>query len=170
MREIEKALIGNAIRSLDLLHRVLFVWALLALTYLLLPGNITQATVKLSFSDLQVPASIARLLVVSLLFLVPFIGHALLDNARRAMDLLAEPDRVVLISTYPSLATTEARSMRLLFGFALVYTQYWIALGFITPSDGIFWDYRFGMAFAFCAPMVFFTSRLRWWDDPHRPR
>lgn len=165
MSEVEKALVANATRCFDALHRVLLLWGALALAYLLLPRESDTATVKLSFSELQVPSSVARLLLLSLIFLTAFIGHSLLDTARRVLDRLADSENLIVVMTYPSIATTEARGMRLLFGLALACMQYSIAISLFTPEDATLWQYRFGLAFLYCSPMVFFAARLRWWDQ-----
>lgn len=164
MTDVEKALVANATRCFDLLHRTLLLWGALLLAYFLLPHGPESATIKLSFSEFQVPSTVAKVLLLSGVILLGFFAESLLQSVLGLATRLENSEVLITILTYPSIATLRSRGMRALFGLGLSYMQYSAALGYLSPANPFLWEYRFGVAFALCAPMIFFAATLRNWD------
>jgi hypothetical protein len=129
------AIAANAIRCIDLLHRLLLFWILLALALLFSPPSGSTVALKLPFTELSVPALLAKILLASVLFLVGFAARELLLQLKDVARKLIGSDHLLVVLTYPSIATIRNPSSRVMAGLLITYSQVLLELSLFGPSQ-----------------------------------
>ncbi|MGL6613591.1 hypothetical protein ACSZN8_06830 [Aeromonas caviae] len=164
MNEINNALCGNAIKCMELLHRLLGMWALLCLATAYLP-TVENTLLKLPFVDVDVPVDSARWTCAVVIFIVGIVGCATLKKLQELSKHLEGTDSLIVVLTHPSIATLGAPWQRLLLGYGLAFVQYSVGVALWSPMPEMFGGRPdFGLAFLYSSSMFFFAWTLRDWN------
>jgi hypothetical protein len=158
MTDISSNLCTNAVKCMELLHRLLFAWLVLAIVTAYLPDAAASAQVKLPFTDVNIPVSSARWACAVVIFFVGVAGCAILRSLRDLCSRLAETPYLQVVLTYPSLATLGTRGQRVLLGYGLAFVQYSSGYALWSPMPRAFGGAPdIGLAFLFATPMLLFA-------------
>lgn len=165
MTDISSALCTNAIKCMELLHRLVFAWLALAIVTAYLPSAASSAQVKLPFTDVNIPVNSARWACAVVIFFVGVAGCALLKSLQDLCLRLAETSHLQVVLTYPSLATLGTGRQRVLLGYGLAFVQFSAGYALWSPMPKAFGGAPdIGLAFLFAAPMFWFAWELRDWQ------
>jgi hypothetical protein len=165
MTDISSALCTNAIKCMELLHRLVLAWLALAIVTAYLPSAAASAQVKLPFTDVDMPVNSARWACAVVIFFAGVTGCALLQSLRELCRRLAETPHLQVVLTYPSIATLGTARQRVLLGYGLAFVQYSAGHALWSPMPQVFGGAPdIGLAFLFATPMFWFAWELRDWQ------
>ncbi|GDY37184.1 hypothetical protein ACINB_30760 [Acidovorax sp. NB1] len=170
MTDVNSSIRENAIRCLDLLHRLLGVWLVLCLIAAYLPTASNGAQLRLPFTDVNVPVNSARWTCAVAIFVVGVVGCVMLRQVRDLCAYLSSTEHVAVVLTYPSIATLGSPRQRMLFGQALAGIQYFVGIQLWSPMPRMFGGAPdIGLAFLYAVPMFWFAWDLRDWQKSLSP-
>jgi hypothetical protein len=165
MQELHTALSENAIRCMELLHRVLGVWLLLCLVAAYVPSVSGNAELKLPFADVKVPVNSAKWTLAFTIFFVGIAASAILRRLRHICLALGDSERLAVVLTYPSVATLGTRRLRALFGYGLAFVQYAVGYELVAPMPQFLGGSPdIGLSFIYAGSAFFFTWELQDWQ------
>lgn len=149
---------------MELLHRLLGIWAVMCLATAYLP-SVDSTPLKLPFVDINVPVDSARWTCAVVIFIFGVIGCATLKHLRGLCQRLEGTDHLIVVLTYPSIATLGSPWQRQLLGYSFAFAQYWVGVALWSPMPEMFGGQPdFGLAFAYAGSMFWFAWDLRDWD------
>ena len=165
MSDVTSALCGNAIKCMDLLHRIVFAWLLLCIAVAFLPSAAASAQLKLPYTDVAIPINSARWACGIAIFFAGVVGYTVLVQLRQLCVRLATTEYLVVVLSYPSIATLGTPWLRSVCGYSLAFVQYSVGYGFLSPMTS-YWGGApdAGLAFLYAGPMFFFAWELRDWQ------
>lgn len=163
--DVHSALCGNAIKCMELLHRIVVAWLVLCIVVTFLPPAAATAQLKLPFTDVTVPIDSAQWACGIVIFLSGFVGCAVLSQLQRLCVRLASTEHLEVVLSYPSIATLGTPRLRSLFGYGLAFVQYSVGYGLWSPMPRYLGGAPdIGLAFLYATPMFFFAWELRDWQ------
>ncbi|MGU5738815.1 hypothetical protein [Aeromonas caviae] len=164
MNDINSALCGNAVKCMELLHRLLFAWALLCIAAAYLP-SVENTSLQLPFVDVNVPVDSARWTCAVAIFIMGVVGCATLQQLHGLCKHLEDSDHLIVILTHPSIATLGTPWQRQLLGYSFAFVQYSVGIALWSPMPEMFGGRPdFGLAFLYSSSMFFFAWTLRDWN------
>lgn len=170
MTDVNTSLCENAIRCMNLLHRLLGVWLFLCLIAAYLPTASTGAQLQLPFTEVNVPVDSARWTCAVAIFVAGIVGCVMLRQVRGLCAYLSRTEHVAVVLTYPSIATLGTPGQRMFFGQALAGIQYFVGIQLWSPMPRMFGGAPdIGLAFLYAAPMFWFAWDLRDWQKGLTP-
>lgn len=165
MSSVDTALAANAMKCMELLHRLLTVCLLLALVAAFLPSSATTE-LKLPYIDVVIPVNSARWVCGVVIFFLGFCGCAILEQLRAISGALADSDQLQIVLTYPSIATLGTPGQRMLVGYALAFIQYSVGFEMFSPMPNFMGGSPdIGLAFLYAFPMFLFAWKLKDWQQ-----
>lgn len=164
MSDLHKLLYDNAIKCMELLHKILAVWCFLTLMVAFLPTGSDSAQLKLPILEFSVPYNSTRWIGGILIFVAGFFAQELLKKLEGICASLKDGEHLEAVLTYPSIATIGTPGQRGFSGLVLAFIQYSAGATLIPKMHLFGSDAHFGLAFLYCAPMLFFGSALNGWQ------
>lgn len=165
MTNSTNSICGNAIKSMDLLHRVLGVWLLLSIFTAFLPSPPASTQLKLPFTEVSIPVNSARWACTIIIFLGGIACCTVLSHLRRLCDMLAESEQLSVVLTYPSVATLGTPGLRAVLGYGFAFVQYSVGYQMFAPMPPLFGGTpSTGLAFLYASSMFWFAWGLRDWQ------
>jgi hypothetical protein len=179
MSDVQSALCGNAVKCMELLHRIVFVWLLLCITVAFLPSAAASAQLKLPYTDVVIPVNSARWACGIVIFFSGVVGYTVLRQLRQLCAKLATTEHLVVVLSYPSIATLGTPWLRSMCGYGLAFVQYSVGYGLWAMGYGLWamgsglWSPMpsylggaadAGLAFLYAGPMFLFAWELRDWQ------
>lgn len=166
MADVNASVGANAVKSVELLHRMLGYWLVLCLVAAYLPATKSGAQLKLPFTEVAVPVNTARWSCAIVIFLVGAVGCVMLKHLRDLCVFLSKTEEIAVVLTYPSVATVGTPRKRFIFGLALAGIQYSVGIQLWSPMPEMFGGRPdFGLAFLYAGPMVLFAWVLQDWQQ-----
>ena len=170
MIEVQSSLCGNAIRCMDLLHRLVAAWLVLSIVAAFLPATASSAQLKLPYTDVNIPVNSARWTCAVVIFFTGIVGCTILKQLRGLCLSLAQSDHLAVVLTYPSMATLGTPRQRMLFGYALAFVQYSVGYELWSPMPRLFGGAPdIALAFLYAGPMFWLAWDLRDWQKSVTP-
>ncbi len=166
MTDTAANLCGNAIKSMNLLHRVLGAWLLLSVFTAFLPSAPASAQLRLPFTEVSVPVDSARWACTVVIFSGGIACCAILSHLRRLCEMLAQSEHLVVVLTYPSIATLGTPGLRATLGYGFAFVQYSVGYQLFAPMPEFLGGAPdIGLAFLYASSMFWFAWELRDWQN-----
>ena len=165
MTDVNTSLAGNAIKCMDLMHRILSAWLVLSLIAAFLPSSADDAQLRLPFTEITVPINSARWACAVVIFFAGFIVCAILKQLRELCVFLEQSEYLQVVLSYPALATLGAPWQRAFVGYGLAFIQYSVGYQLFSPMPPMFGSAPdIGLAFLYSGPMFLVAWELRDWQ------
>lgn len=165
MTDVGSALCANAIKCMELLHRIVLAWLVVSVAAAFLPSTAFSAQLKLPYTEVNVPINLARWACAVLIFFAGVAGYTILKQLRELCITLAPTEHLSVVLTYPSIATLGTPWLRVLLGYGLAFVQYSVGFGLWSPMPPLIGGAPdVGLAFLYAAPMFWFAWELRDWQ------
>ena len=170
MTNVGSALCANAIKCMELLHRIVFAWLIVSVAVAFLPSTASTAQLKLPYTDVNVPINSARWACAVVIFFTGVAGYTILKQLRELCITLASTEHLTVVLSYPSIATLGTPWLRVLLGYGFAFIQYSVGFGLWSPMPPLFGGSPdVGLAFIYAAPMFWFAWELRDWQKGIQP-
>jgi len=165
MTNVSSALCSNAIRCMELLHRIVIAWLLLCIAAAFMPTAAAGVQLKLPYTDVTIPINSARWACGIVIFLSGIVGYTVLVQLKHLCIKLATTEHLEVALSYPSIATLGTPRLRSVCGYGLAFVQYSVGYGFWSPMPSYLGGSpNIGLAFLYSVPMFVFAWELSDWQ------
>lgn len=165
MKKTSEMLFENAVRCVELIHRLMLAFVVLVIFVAYIPAKESGVPLTLPLAQVSIPVDTARWGCIAVIFSIGLLCSALLKRLSDLCSLLIGSEYLQVLLTYPSVATLGKPWQRWAVGISLMAAQYFAGYMLLYPMDK-FLDGSpdVGLAFAYAVPMYFFAANLANWQ------